>query len=170
MKFTGRLQGVRGKAVRKKPTVKRQRARRRKNPGIAILNPLPEHLEQFARDRQLTPSEREEFNKAIAKYCEFHGVEPEDITITEIDPDGVPAVLTDSDQRRFLVGMGATEDFSYSANHKHEYQSSNKRGTPFRHETPSKPHMATDADGRAVFIINRDDARKRLEIRDWAYN
>lgn len=139
-------------------------------PGLAILNPLPAHLEQFARDQQLNPAEREEFNKAIAKYVEFHGVSPDEITIEEVADDVVPEPLRDGESRHFLVGMGATEDVSYSANQKAEYLGSNKRGIPFRHETTSKPHMATDADGSAVFIINRDDARKRMSISDWMYD
>lgn len=133
---------------------------RRSNPGLAILNPLPDHLQAFARDQQLTPAELEEFNQAIARYCEFHGVEPEAITLEQIGE-------TDGEGVKFLVGMGATEDVSYSANHKNAYQKSNKRGTPFRHEFPSKPHMATTPDGEMIVIVNRPGSGKRFAVSDW---
>jgi len=133
---------------------------RRANPGLAILNPLPDHLAQFARDQQLTPAELEEFNQAIARYCEFHGVGPEAITLEQIGE-------TDGEGVKFLVGMGATEDVSYSANHKNAYQKSNKRGTPFRHEFPSKPHMATTPDGGMIVIVNRPGKGKRFSVSDW---
>ena len=61
--------------------LRRKGRSRRSNPAIAILNPLPAHLERFARDQKLNAAEREEFNQAIARYCEFHGVEAEEITI-----------------------------------------------------------------------------------------
>lgn len=137
-----------------------RRFRRRKNPGLAILNPLPHHLQTFAEEQQLRGPELEEFNQAIAKYCEFHGVSPEAITIEQIgDSEGGRA--------RFLVGMGATEDVSYSANHKGAYRNSNKRGVPFRHEFPSKPHMATTPDGEMIVIVNRSGNGKRFSVSDW---
>ena len=156
MKFTGREHGVKGRCP--------QRTRisaRRKNPAIAILNPLPAHLEKFARDQQLSPAERKEFNQAIARYCEFHGVEAEEITIEpwgEVEGEGT----------RFLVGLGKAEDVSYSANHDARFKKSNKRGVPFRHEIKAPGTMlATTPDGELTLIINKPGAKKRLVVSDW---
>ena len=144
MTFTGRECGV-----------------RRANPALAVLNPLPAHLEKFARDQKFTSAEHEEFMQAVGKYCEFHGADAEDITI---EPWGE----IDGDQARFLVGLGKAEDVSYSANHKARFLGSNKRGTPFRHEIEAPDTMlATTPDGEMTVIINKPGAKKRVVVRNW---
>lgn len=129
---------------------------RRTNPLLAVVNPLPRRLQTFA-DR-LSPHERQEFLAAVAKYREFHGgALPHSVTRVGQTP-GVT--------RRFLVGMGATEDVSYSVNAKGKYRGSNKRGVPFRHEFPSRPHMATTPRGDMIFIFNRATGPK-FGVHDW---
>ena len=156
MKFTGREQGVRGRCKQGKSS-----PARRTNPAIAILNPLPAHLAEFARDQQLNAAEMAEFNQAIAKYCEFHGVGADDITIEpwgEVEGEGT----------RFLVGLGKAEDVSYSANHDARFKKSNKRGVPFRHKIKAPGTMlATTPDGELTLIINKPGADKRLTVSDW---
>jgi hypothetical protein len=135
-----------------------QRRRRvRANPALAILNPprlAPTLRRLYAR---LSGLERAEFLKGVRKYQEFHGV----------PPTGFSTVGTvQGSQRRFLVGMGATEDVSYSTNRPGEYRGSQKHGTPFRHEFPSKPHMATSVKGDHIVILNRQRGR-RFGVADW---
>lgn len=133
---------------------------RRPNPSLVILNPLPQHLKDFARKQRLTADERAEFNQAIARYCEFHDVGAEEIRLERLDD-------VDGEGTRFLVGMGDTEDVSYSANDKRAFKASNKRGTPFRHEFPSKPIMATTPDGSMIVVVNKPGAAQRFAVSDW---
>jgi len=137
-------------------------AKHRTNPPmLAILNPLPAHLEKFAREQRLTPAERKEFNQAIARYCEFHDVEADAI---RLDPWGE----TDAPGTRFLVGLGKAEDVSYSVNGKGKFRDSNKKGTPYRHAIEAPEAMlATTPDGEMTIIINKPGARKRMVVRDW---
>ena len=119
------------------------------------------------QEQQLSPDEVEEFNQALGKYCEFHGVSAEDVNITEIPDNVLPDVMAGAGGNRFLVAMGDTEDTSYSANTKHDYINSNKRGVPFKHEYPSKPTMATDPTGQMIFIINKPGQDKHFVVSDW---
>lgn len=138
-----------------------QRLARRPNPMLAILNPLPAHLEAFAKRQRLTADERREFNEAIARYCEFHDVEPKDVRIEawgEVEGEGT----------RFLVGLGKAEDVSYSVNTKGRFRGSNKKGTPFRHVIESDSTvLAATPDGEMTIILNKPGAKKRMVVRDW---
>lgn len=140
---------------------KRSASRRPNPPMLAILNPLPAHLERFAKAQRLTADERAEFHQAIARYCEFHDVEPADVSLEpwgEVEGEGT----------RFLVGLGKAEDVSYSANTKGRFRGSNKQGTPFRHVIEAEGTMlATTPDGEMSIIINKPGAKKKLVVRDW---
>lgn len=136
---------------------RRQRCRivrRRANPSLAILNPLPPRLTRYAAT--LTAEERQEFLACLARYHRIHG--NYDVQMKTV------GTVPGAKGKRFLVGIGSTEDVSYSANRPGEYRGSQKRGVPFRHEFPSKPHMATNASGNMIMILNRKGSGKRFTI------
>jgi len=148
-------------SYRDRITDPRRNPSRRANPALAILNPLPAHLEEFARTQRLTADERREFNEAIARYCEFHDVEADDVSIEpwgEVEGDGT----------RFLVGLGKAEDVSYSVNTKGKFTGSNKKGIPFRHKIEARDTvLASTPDGEMTIILNKPGAAKRMVVRDW---
>lgn len=137
----------------------RPNARRRGvrcNPGqlMILANPLPPKLMRFAQ--RLSPSARVRFMKAVHRYKKFHGVWPKKITKVGSNPGSSPA---------FLVGMGRTEDVSYSANK--GYRGSSKKGIPWRHRFRSKPVMATTETGKQIVILNRPGASREFGVTDF---
>lgn len=135
----------------------RRTAARRANPTLAILNPpMAPRLAAWMRRAHLSPAERANLEHAIERYRTFHGTDPTSITKVGQVPGKT---------RKVLVGMGETVDVSYQA-HGKQFQGSNKRGVPWRHEFSSRPTMAVDPATDTIAILNNGRFRVADFIRD----